>query len=231
MLKIFLECIMEHLQGPEVLKPLTGLLLSKPNSTISEGKIKKVNEKVYAAQLEGQYRAAGQGFYQRNNGNSSYHARRETMEEFLSKFITKSAKRHGENTNIIKEIRSSTDAAIRNQGALIKTLELKIGQMSKVLQERGFGSLPSSTEINPKDQFEIGFSTVQLDLLRYAVWKTSQSSYRYQTQIHFPETVPSKHLYYCDDLEEAHEVKDSGCIDHKPASERKIRGFYSLLYE
>ncbi|GKF25151.1 hypothetical protein Tco_0081045, partial [Tanacetum coccineum] len=115
--------------------------------------IKKVNEKV----------AAGQGFYQRNNGNSSYHARRETMEEFLSKFITKSAKRHGENTNIIKEIRSSTDAAIRNQGALIKTLELKIGQMSKVLQERGFGSLPSSTETNPKDQVK-SISTATADL-------------------------------------------------------------------
>nr|GEW65614.1 Gag-Pol polyprotein [Tanacetum cinerariifolium] len=40
-------------------------------------------------------------------------------------------KRHEENSNI-KKIRASTDAAIRNQGALIKTLEIQIGQMSKV---------------------------------------------------------------------------------------------------
>ncbi|GJX84243.1 hypothetical protein Tco_0335017 [Tanacetum coccineum] len=85
--------------------------------------IKKVNEKGYAAQEEGktleeayytlfgapykprgQYRAAGPGFYQRNNGNSLYPARRETMEESLSKFMTESTKRHKENSNIIKEI-------------------------------------------------------------------------------------------------------------------------------
>ncbi|GJY70489.1 hypothetical protein Tco_0474192 [Tanacetum coccineum] len=45
--------------------------------------------------------------------------------------MTESAKRHEENSNIIKEIRASTDAAIRNQGASIKTLEIQIGQMSK----------------------------------------------------------------------------------------------------
>ncbi|GKC68939.1 hypothetical protein Tco_1114822, partial [Tanacetum coccineum] len=140
--------------------------------------IKKVNEKVYAAQVEcelckgphymkdwpqkekgktlkeayyiqfgapyqpgAQYRAAGPGFYQRNNGNSSYPDQRPSLEESLTKFMAESAKRHEENSNIIKEIRASTDATIRNQGALIKTLEIQIGQMSKVLQERGFGSL------------------------------------------------------------------------------------------
>ncbi|GJR03958.1 ribonuclease H-like domain-containing protein [Tanacetum coccineum] len=66
--------------------------------------------------------------------------------------MAESTKRHEENSNIIKEIRASTDAAIRNQGALIKTLEIQIGQMSKVLQERGFGSLPGSTDTNPRDQ-------------------------------------------------------------------------------
>ncbi|GJW61224.1 hypothetical protein Tco_0110559 [Tanacetum coccineum] len=43
------------------------------------------------------------------------------------------------------------DGGIWNQGASIKTLEIEIGQMSKVLQERGFESLPSSTETNPRD--------------------------------------------------------------------------------
>ncbi|GJR07575.1 putative reverse transcriptase domain-containing protein [Tanacetum coccineum] len=45
--------------------------------------------------------------------------------------MSESAKRHKENSNLIKEIRATTDAAIRNQGASIKTLEIQIGQMSK----------------------------------------------------------------------------------------------------
>ncbi|GJX22008.1 putative reverse transcriptase domain-containing protein [Tanacetum coccineum] len=42
-----------------------------------------------------------------------------------------SAKRHEENSNLIKEIRASTDAATRNHGASIKALEIQIGKMSK----------------------------------------------------------------------------------------------------
>ncbi|GJZ98320.1 hypothetical protein Tco_0670773 [Tanacetum coccineum] len=53
------------------------------------------------------------------------------MEDTLSKFITESAKRHEENSNLIKEIRATTDAAIRNHGASIKTLEIQIGQINK----------------------------------------------------------------------------------------------------
>ncbi|GJZ53513.1 putative reverse transcriptase domain-containing protein [Tanacetum coccineum] len=73
------------------------------------------------------------------------------MEETLSKFMSESAKIHKENSNMIKEIQASTDAAVRNQRASIKALEIQIGKKSKVLQERGFGSLPSSTEANPRD--------------------------------------------------------------------------------
>ncbi|GKA92632.1 hypothetical protein Tco_0814557 [Tanacetum coccineum] len=51
-----------------------------------------------------QYRAAGLGFYQRNNRNSSYPNRRQTLEESLTKFMAESAKRHEENSSIIKEI-------------------------------------------------------------------------------------------------------------------------------
>ncbi|GJU63094.1 hypothetical protein Tco_1244929 [Tanacetum coccineum] len=47
---------------------------------------------------------------------------KQPMEESLTKFIAELAKRHEENS--IKEIRASTDAAIRNQGASIKTLEI-----------------------------------------------------------------------------------------------------------
>ncbi|GKD90821.1 RNA-directed DNA polymerase, eukaryota [Tanacetum coccineum] len=104
--------------------------------------IKKVNEKVYATQFGapcqpgGQYRVVGPGFYQHNNENSLYPDRRQTLEESLTKFMVEVAKRYEENSNIIKEIQASTDAAIRNKGASIKTLEIQIGQMSKVLQEK-----------------------------------------------------------------------------------------------
>ncbi|GJT60814.1 hypothetical protein Tco_1004347 [Tanacetum coccineum] len=77
--------------------------------------------------------------------------------------MSESAKRHEENSNLINEIRATIDAAIRNQGASIKTLEIQIGQMSKVLQERGFGSLLRSTKTNPRDQFKSISTTIEVD--------------------------------------------------------------------
>ncbi|GJT16692.1 hypothetical protein Tco_0875398 [Tanacetum coccineum] len=148
-------------------------------------KIKKVNEKVYAAQVRcescgGRYRAVALGFYQRDNGNPSYQERRQTMEESLSKFMVESIKRHDENSNLIKKIRASMDAAIRNQGASIKALEIQIGQMSKVLQEKGSRSLPGSTETNTRDHVKSISTTVEADMnsirrikpIRYAVSNT-----------------------------------------------------------
>ncbi|GKF37172.1 hypothetical protein Tco_0113930 [Tanacetum coccineum] len=165
-----------------------------------EREIKKVNEKVYAAQVGckqckgphytkdcslkeeekileeayytqfggpfqgGGYRATASGFYQRNNVNPSYQERRQSLEDTLSKFMIESAKRHEENLNLIKEIRVSTDVAYRNQGASIKTLEIQIRQMSKVLQERGFGNLPSSTKANLRDQVKSILTTIEANL-------------------------------------------------------------------
>ncbi|GJU80886.1 hypothetical protein Tco_1283251 [Tanacetum coccineum] len=101
--------------------------------------IKKVNEKVYVAQViceqckgphytkdcpqkkegktlveayytqfggpfkGGGYRATAPGYYQRNNANPSFQERRESMEETLNKFMNESAKRHEENSNLIKK--------------------------------------------------------------------------------------------------------------------------------
>ncbi|GJU01361.1 hypothetical protein Tco_1111699 [Tanacetum coccineum] len=126
--------------------------------------IKKVNQKVYAAQvgceqckgphytkdfplneegkaLEEAYytqfggpfqgggcREAAPGFYQRNNANHLYQERRQSMEDTLRKFMSESAKRHEENSNLIKEIRASMDAAIRYQGASIKLWRFKSGK-------------------------------------------------------------------------------------------------------
>ncbi|GKD42788.1 hypothetical protein Tco_1267433, partial [Tanacetum coccineum] len=108
--------------------------------------IKKVNEKVYAAKVEYEQckgphytkdfplKEEGKTLeeaYYTNNANPSYQERRQSMEDTLSKFLGESAKRHEENSNLIKEIRASTYAAIRNQRASIKKLEIQIGQMSK----------------------------------------------------------------------------------------------------
>ncbi|GJU60362.1 DNA-directed DNA polymerase [Tanacetum coccineum] len=77
------------------------------------------------------YRATALGFYQRNNANPSYQERRQSMEDTLSKFMGESAKRHEDNSNLIKELRALTDAAIRNQGASIKTLKIQIGEINR----------------------------------------------------------------------------------------------------
>ncbi|GJX82675.1 hypothetical protein Tco_0332156 [Tanacetum coccineum] len=133
--------------GTEVLINSDGIAAIQPQLNNLGREIKKVNKKVYADQVGceqckgGGYRATTPGFYQRNNTNRSYQERRQSMEETLSKLMGESGKRHEENSNLIKEIRASTDAAIRNQGASIKTLEIQIGQMSKVTyQEYRFGN-------------------------------------------------------------------------------------------
>ncbi|GJS58488.1 hypothetical protein Tco_0653272 [Tanacetum coccineum] len=110
--------------------------------------IKKVDEKVYVAQIgceqckgphytkdcplneegktleeayytqfggpfqRGGYRAAASRFYQKNNANPPYQERRQSVEETLSKFMSESAKRHEENSDMIKEIKATTDAAV-----------------------------------------------------------------------------------------------------------------------
>ncbi|GKE00377.1 putative reverse transcriptase domain-containing protein [Tanacetum coccineum] len=101
-----------------------------PNITIDQVMLRAFPMSLTGA-ARGGYREAASGFYQRNNANPSYQEQRKSMEDTLSKFMSESAKRHEENSNLIKEIRASTDATIRNQGASIKTLEIQIGQMSK----------------------------------------------------------------------------------------------------
>ncbi|GJU61540.1 hypothetical protein Tco_1243375 [Tanacetum coccineum] len=131
------------------------------------------------------------------------------MEDTLSKFMSESAKRHEKNSNLIKEIRATTYAAIRNQGASIKTLEIQIGQISKVLQERGFGSLPSSTKMNSRDQVKSISTTIEADshsirrirLSQYAVSTRQNNTLLYksrQTTIPFPSRLD---YHYCEEEE------------------------------
>ncbi|GKD57083.1 hypothetical protein Tco_1290470 [Tanacetum coccineum] len=118
----------------------------------------------------GGYRATAPGFYQRNNANPSYQEQRQSMEDTLSKFMGESAKRHEENSNLIKEIRASTDAAIRNQGASIKTLEIQIRPMSKLIHTR--------------------YAVLDLPNTSYPLDKTVHSSYSKASQI--DESIPQK---------------------------------------
>ncbi|GKC70195.1 mitochondrial proton/calcium exchanger protein-like protein isoform X1 [Tanacetum coccineum] len=85
-------------------------------------------------------------------------------------------------------------ATIRNQGASIKTLEIQIGQVSKVLQERRFRSLPSY----PRDQVKSISTTVKagarsirrIGSSKYAV-STRQNTYSYRAS-HIDESIPRK---------------------------------------
>ncbi|GJR53648.1 hypothetical protein Tco_1404169 [Tanacetum coccineum] len=131
--------------------------------------------------------------------------------------MAESAKRQKENSNIIKETRASTDASIRNQGVSIKSLEIQIGQMSKVLQERVFGSLPSSTKTNPQGQVKL-ISTTKADFFEiprikcgpYAVSGTQYRSIFFDT-IPFPKRLQN---FGCDDWREAQDVKIMETYDH-----------------
>ncbi|GJY91889.1 hypothetical protein Tco_0507671 [Tanacetum coccineum] len=85
----------------------------------------KTLEEAYYTQFDGPfqgggYRAAAPGFYQRNNVNPLYQEQRQSMEDTLSKFMSESAKRHEEKSNLIKEIRASTDAPFKTKEHLLK---------------------------------------------------------------------------------------------------------------
>ncbi|GJW05465.1 hypothetical protein Tco_1564321 [Tanacetum coccineum] len=182
-------------------------------------------------QPEGQYRVARPGFCQRNNRNSSYPNRRQTMEESLTKFIAESAKRHEENLNIIKKIHASTDTAIRNQGSSIKIMKIQIGHMSKVLQERGFGSLPSSTKTNPMDHVKListaKFDSTRIRRIRSGLYAVSDSQYSniFSQIVPFPRRL---HGYCCDDWKEAHEVKILETYDHTLPQKEKDPWSFTL---
>ncbi|KAL5572849.1 hypothetical protein UlMin_022446 [Ulmus minor] len=64
-----------------------------------------------------------------------------TMEDAFTQFMTR--------TNAFID---DTQANFRNQGASIRNLEHQVGEISKLLTERGQGALPSNTERNPREE-------------------------------------------------------------------------------
>ncbi|GJX93292.1 hypothetical protein Tco_0347878 [Tanacetum coccineum] len=121
--------------------------------------------------------------------------------------------------------------AIRNQGASIKTLEIQIGQMSKVLQERGIGGLLGSTEPNPRDHvksistFKANSSAIcRIRSGPYAISDAQYSSLSSKT-VPFPSRL---HGYYCDDWKEARKVKILETYDHTLPQKEKDIGSFTL---
>ncbi|GJW72578.1 hypothetical protein Tco_0129495 [Tanacetum coccineum] len=91
-----------------------------PTKTVADAK------KATKTWQRGGYRATAPGYYQRNNANPSFQERRQSMEETLSKFMNESAKRHEENSNLIKESELRL-MLILNQGASINNFRNSIG--------------------------------------------------------------------------------------------------------
>ncbi|GJX39307.1 putative reverse transcriptase domain-containing protein [Tanacetum coccineum] len=103
--------------------------------------------------------------------------------------------------------------------------------MSKVLQERGFGSLPGSTETNPRDQVKL-ISTATTDLseirrIEYGPYAVSELQHKFM----FPETVPFPrrlHNYRCDGLKEARGVNILDAYDSILPQKKKDPGSFTL---
>ncbi|GKA12400.1 ribonuclease H-like domain, reverse transcriptase, RNA-dependent DNA polymerase [Tanacetum coccineum] len=168
---------------------------------------KKENEKVYAAQVECKL-CKGPHYIKdcplKEEGKLLKRLTTYSLVHLIN--LEDSTEQHGQDsTNATTETLS-----IRNQGASIKTLEIQIGQMSKVLQERGFGSLPSSTGSNPMDHVK-SISTTKArsnEIRRIGSGPYDISDSQYSNI--FSETVPFPrrlHSYCCNDWKEAHEVK------------------------
>ncbi|GJX29499.1 hypothetical protein Tco_0237578 [Tanacetum coccineum] len=152
------------------------------------------------------YRVAALGFYQRDNGNTSYQERRQTMEELLNKFMVEFAIRHDEHSSLIKEIRALMDAAIRNQRASIKALEIPIRQMSKTAEtlKRGV-KMPFDRAIQVSNPFSWLFES------KWLWWMRKE-----ELNDHKMEDLDPK-------------IEDGEIIDEPKVDIVKIRRFYNLI--
>ncbi|GKD21486.1 hypothetical protein Tco_1223189 [Tanacetum coccineum] len=103
--------------------------------------------------------------------------------------------------------------------------------MSKVLQERGIGGLPGSTEPNPRDHVK-SISTAKVDSSEircigcspYAV-SGSQHRSMFSEIVPFPRRLQN---YYCDDWREAQDVKNLEAYDHTLPQKKKNPGSFTL---
>ncbi|GKA43043.1 ribonuclease H-like domain-containing protein [Tanacetum coccineum] len=109
----------EHEDANEHIKKVGCELCKRPHYTkdCPQKEEGKTLEEAYYTQFGapyqpgGQYKATGLGFYQRNNGNSSYLDRRPSLEESLTKFMAESAKSSME-TNPRDQVKSISTAKV-----------------------------------------------------------------------------------------------------------------------
>ncbi|GKE53948.1 hypothetical protein Tco_1489104 [Tanacetum coccineum] len=113
--------------------------------------------------------------------------------------------------------------------------------MSKVQQERGFGSLPSSTEINPRDLVKSISTTIKADSYsirrigssQYAVSTGQNSTLLYksrQTMVPFPSHLDN---HYCKEEERIYgpkftEAYEALHINHTIPQKEKDPGSFTL---
>ncbi|GJT66691.1 hypothetical protein Tco_1018171 [Tanacetum coccineum] len=145
--------------------------------------IKKVNEKVYVAQVE--------------------------CEQCKGPHYTKDCPLKEEGKTLEEAYYTQFGGPFQGGGYRATAPEIQIGKISKVLQERGFGSLPSSTEINPRNQVKSISTTIEADVSQigrigssqYAVSTGQNSTLLYksrQTTVPFPSRLDN---HYCEEEE------------------------------
>ncbi|GJX46814.1 retrovirus-related pol polyprotein from transposon TNT 1-94 [Tanacetum coccineum] len=122
---------------------------------------------------------------------------------------------------------AAIQAQLNNLGREIK----KVNEKVYAAQERGFGSLPSSTKTNPKDQVKsISTATADLSEIRrmdHGPYVISSPQLRFE----FTETVPFPRRLYdysCDDLKEAHRVNILDAYNNNMPQKEKDPGSFTL---
>nr|GEY63932.1 hypothetical protein [Tanacetum cinerariifolium] len=72
------------------------------------------------------------------------------LEETLNNFIKESRLRQKDSENMVWRIKKTFGQTFKTQASSIKEIEIHLGRISKMIQDRQTGSLPSSTETNPR---------------------------------------------------------------------------------
>ena len=97
----------------------------------------------FIKEKEARYRPNGQGYYKANEAPPIPPTveKPSGIEEVLARFADSFEKRQKEH-----------EAMLKSQNAFILNIEKQMGQISKALQERPMGAMPSFTEDNPNNQ-------------------------------------------------------------------------------
>ncbi|GJW26923.1 DNA-directed DNA polymerase [Tanacetum coccineum] len=191
--------------------------------------------------LGGRHRAAAPGFYQRDNRNPSYKKRRQTMEESMSKFMFEYAKRHVENSNLIKEIRSSTDGWVDELPNVLwahhTSLKQSNGETPFSLTHRSEAVIPVELgmptyrtmmirEDENKDELRLNMDLLQerreATTIREAKYKAKMEQY-YNQRVRLSSLKPDEYVFW---RNEASRVEDQGKLGPKWEGPYKVTEVY-----